>query len=112
MMMNSGVLLASMFLRISDTYLLVNTNLQAGLNLAYHTIREQLMDAATKMRSKGGKARGLLSRELLSDIGRKGGLARKASLTAEQRSEAARVAVNARWVQVRAAKKKASRKTK
>ncbi len=37
-------------------------------------------------------------------LGKKGGVARNAKMTAEQRSEAARKAVNARWARHRARK--------
>lgn len=41
--------------------------------------------------------------------GRKGGRARAESMTAEERSESARVAVNARWAKYRAQKKRKKR---
>lgn len=68
------------------------------------------MDSATRMRSNGGKARAKLSPDILSAIGRKGGEARAAAMSAEARSAAARRAVNARWKRVRAANKRPRRK--
>lgn len=56
------------------------------------------------MRSNGGKARALLPKDVLSEIARKGGKARSANLTPEQKSDAARRAVNARWEKSRKAK--------
>jgi len=60
------------------------------------------MDSATQMRSNGGNARAKLSPEILSEIGRKGGKARAASMSGPALSEAARLAVTARWDRVRA----------
>ena len=55
------------------------------------------------MRSKGGRARGIvLSKKHLSDIGRMGGKARAASMSSDELREAARKAVNKRWSDVRA----------
>ncbi len=71
------------------------------------------MNAITRMRSNGGKAR---SRKLtpaeLSDIGRRGGEASRDKLTPAERSERARLAVTARWAAVRAAAKKSKGKKK
>ncbi len=68
------------------------------------------MNAATRMRSKGGKARALLSKEILSEIGRKGGLARSEKLSSEERSAAARKAVTVRWDRERAKVRKKKKK--
>jgi len=71
---------------------------------AYHNIGEQAeMDSATKMRSNGGKARAKLDKAVLSEIGRKGGKARAAAMSAKDRTKAARRAVAVRWARVRAA---------
>ena len=65
------------------------------------------MNALTRMRSNGGKARARnLTPDQLSEIGRKGGKASRGKLTPDERSAAARKAVNARWARVRAAAKK------
>lgn len=64
------------------------------------------MDSATKMRSKGGKARAKLAKDVLVAIARKGGEARAVALNADQRSAAARKAVNARWDRYRKQKRK------
>lgn len=61
------------------------------------------MDSATRMRSNGGKARAKLAKEVLSAIGRKGGEARAAAMSAKDRQIAARRAVTVRWDRVRAA---------
>lgn len=68
------------------------------------------MDSATRMRSNGGKARAKLSPEILSAIGRKGGQARAAVMSASARSKAARRAVKIRWARVRATRKAAASK--
>ena len=44
------------------------------------------------------------------EMGRKGGKARAAGMTKEERSEAARAAVTARWAKVKKAAKKAAKK--
>jgi len=56
------------------------------------------MDAATRMRSNGGKARAAKrSKEEIAQWGRNGGTARAAKLTPAQRKAAARKAAAARW---------------
>jgi general stress protein YciG len=59
------------------------------------------MDTATRMRSNGGKARAKLDKAVLSAIGRKGGKARAAAMSPDERRESARKAVNVRWKRVR-----------
>lgn len=65
------------------------------------------------IQSKGGRARDLaLTSDEKRAIAKKGGEASRRKMTAKQRSDAARVAVTARWDAVRAAAEAAAAKLK